>query len=215
MIKKFSFFLILFLIFIACNNRPKATSLPISQSKGVHSTEINNDTIQILSLDFNEKNLLLIIGNKITSFYHHPVAYASGILPKSTIVPPRARYSGNKIIQYLKDQNKNHYRFVVGLTSKDICTNANGISDWGIFGLGSLDASGCISSTCRLKKGVSEKKVIERLEKVVLHEIGHNHGLAHCISPYPCFMKAADGKISQVDSEPMDMCVECKRKIKM
>ena len=213
MIKKHSFFLVVFITIIACNNRPKPTSLIVSQSTGKHSTAIKNDTVQILTLDFNEKNLLLIIGNKITSFYHLPVVYTSAVLPQSTKVPPRGRYSGDKIIQYLKSQNTHHYRFVVGLTSKDICTNSNKVSDWGIFGLGSLDASGCISSTCRLKKGVSKKKLIERLEKVVLHEIGHNHGLPHCTSPYPCFMKAAKAKITQVDSEPMDMCVDCKRKI--
>ena len=44
------------------------------------------------------------------------------------------------------------------------------------------------------------------MEKVVLHELGHNYGLPHCTSPYPCFMKAANGKISEVDEEPMDMC---------
>ena len=65
-----------------------------------------------------------------------------------------------------------------------------------------------------MKKGVSKFQLLERLEKVILHEIGHNYGLNHCTSPYPCFMKDANGKIKQVDSEPMDMCVECKKKIK-
>lgn len=135
-------------------------------------------------------------------------------MPVSVISPFRHRYNANKIIDLLKSQNIHHYRFVVGLTSKDICTKSNGVEDWGIFGLGSLDGSGCISSTCRLKRGVSESKLIERLEKVVLHEIGHNHGLDHCVSRYPCFMKAAEGLISEVDAEPMDLCVECKQKIK-
>ena len=154
------------------------------------------------------------ISAKIQSYYHHPTTIKESQVSTSLISPYRHRYDADKIIALLKIQNNRHYKFVVGLTSHDICTPKNGYKDWGVFGLGSLDASGCISSTYRMKKGVSKTKLLERLEKVILHEIGHNYGLNHCTSPYPCFMKDANGKIKQVDSEPMDMCVECKKKIK-
>jgi archaemetzincin len=52
----------------------------------------------------------------------------------------------------------------------------------------------------------------ERIQKVILHEIGHNHGLNHCTSPGQCFMKAANRKISEVDNEPMEMCRLCRQK---
>ena len=100
-----------------------------------------------------------------------------------------------------------------GLTSKDISHTNSKIKDFGIFGLGSLNNKGCISSSFRLKKDVSEAKHLERLQKVILHEIGHNHELQHCTSAYPCFMKAAQGKISTIDNGPMYICKACLEKI--
>lgn len=174
-----------------------------------------SDTVLIVTMNFNEQYLLPIIGAKVTSFYHLPVKFKESYLPQFAYYAPRNRFRADSLISYLKRLNKGKYRFAVGLTSKDIsCTNEN-IPDWGVFGLGSLDASGCISSTFRLKKGVSTQKLTERLEKVVLHEIGHNYGLPHCTTPFPCFMKAADGKISEVDSEPLDICKICRGKIKL
>ena len=172
------------------------------------------DTIQIVCLNFKEKELLPQISEKIQSYYHHPTIIKESQVTRSLISPIRNRYDADKIIAFLKSQNKGKYKFVAGLTSHDICTPKNNVPDWGVFGLGSLDGSGCISSTYRMKKGVLKSQLLERLEKVILHEIGHNYGLNHCTSPYPCFMKDANGTIKQVDSEPMDMCVECKKRIK-
>jgi archaemetzincin len=202
--------LISILLFIACSHSTKKTN----EDSSIHKIkEPQNDTIQIVCLDFKEKKILQVIKSKIESYYHCPTVVKEMKMPESFISPLRHRYEGIKIIAFLKNQNIYHYRFVAGLTSKDICHPDHGIKDWGVFGLGSRDGSGCISSTCRLKKGVSKEMLTERLEKVVLHEIGHNHGLNHCVSPYPCFMKAAEGSIQKVDKEPMDMCVECKKKI--
>ena len=208
----FHFLLINFILsLMACNHSTKNHT---AEKTSHQKNENKNDTIQIVCLDFKEKNILPLIKSKIETYYHCPTVVKEMRMPESVISPLRHRYEGIKIIDVLKNQNVNHYRFVAGLTSKDICDPKNGIKDWGVFGLGSLDGSGCISSTSRLKKGVSEQKLTERIEKVVLHEIGHNHGLNHCVSPYPCFMKAAEGSIQTVDKEPMDMCVECKKKMK-
>jgi archaemetzincin len=171
------------------------------------------DTILIVTMNFNENYLLETIGKKVTDFYHIPVKYQESYLPQFAYNAERNRFRADSLISYLKHINNGRYKFVAGLTSKDIsCTNGDN-PDWGVFGLGSLDCSGCITSTFRLKKGVTVQKLTDRLEKVVLHEIGHNNGLQHCTTSYPCFMKAADGTISEVDSEPMDICKPCKTKL--
>ena len=172
-----------------------------------------SDTILILNLEFKETKLLKPIMEKVTSFYHLPVVLKSAKLPQYAYYKPRNRYRADSILNFLERYNKKHYRFIAALTSKDISHTNGKIKDYGIFGLGSLNNKGCISSSFRLKKDVSEAKLLERLQKVILHEIGHNHGLPHCNSTYPCFMKAAQGKISTVDNGPMDICKVCREKI--
>jgi archaemetzincin len=68
------------------------------------------------------------------------------------------------------------------LTERDIChyNKKKAIPEYGIIGLGAISGKTAIISTFRLKeKGVSQQKILERLEKVALHEIGHNFGAIH------------------------------------
>lgn len=172
-----------------------------------------SDTILLVLLSFHD-NLEKPISNKITSFYHIPVKTIMKPLPASAYYAPRGRYRADSLINYLDRVNAGRYRFVAGLTSVDISCTSNGIKDWGVFGLGSLSAKGCITSSFRLKRNASTALLTERIQKVILHEIGHNHGLPHCRTSDPCFMKDAEGKVSTVDGEPMDVCKKCRRKMK-
>jgi archaemetzincin len=202
--------LALFTVVISCIND--------NQQAQLSAIKVNNsakDTILIVTMDFNETNLLDQIKNKVRAFYKTPVVIKSTTMPKSAYYKARNRYRADSILNFLERYNNGQYRFVAGLTSKDISATVGKYSDWGIFGLGSLNNKGCITSSFRLKKNVTEAKLLERLEKVILHEIGHNNGLNHCTSPLPCLMKAADGKVSTVDNEPMDICKFCRSKIKL
>jgi len=174
-----------------------------------------SDTILILNLEFKETKLLKPIMEKVTSFYHLPVVLKSAKLPQYAYYKPRNRYRADSILNFLERYNKKHYRFIAALTSKDIShTNTQKkVKDYGIIGLGSLNNKGCITSSFKLKKKDTEAKVLERLQKVTLHEIGHNHGLPHCNSANPCFMKDAKGKLTTIDNWPMDLCKDCREDI--
>ncbi|RYG40965.1 MAG: hypothetical protein EOO01_26180 [Chitinophagaceae bacterium] len=161
-------------------------------------------------MNFTSSEQLSAVKRIVISYYHMPTKYVVVPLPASAYYRPRARYRADGLINYLSKLRGN-YRFAVGLTSKDISTTKGSIPDYGIFGLGTLNNTGCVVSTFRLSKRASPALVIERLQKVVLHEIGHNYGLAHCTSSEPCFMKDALGKISTVDQEPMNMCASCRK----
>ena len=203
------------LFLLSCNaNNKEETPIEAPSAQEEVKTTPTNDTILLVTMNFEEKELVPVIADAITAYYHNPVKVADAPLPEKAFLSARNRYQGKEIIANLKTLNTNHYRFIAGLTSKDICTKRRGVDDWGIFGLGSLDGSGCISSTCRLKKGVSHEKLTDRIKKVVLHEIGHNHGLHHCRTKNPCFMKDANGSIKVVDNEPMDICSDCKKILK-
>ena len=101
------------------------------------------------------------------------------------------------------------------ITERDIChyNKEKAIPEYGIMGLGSISGKTSIISTFRLKKGVSQQKILERLKKVALHEIGHNLGLAHCTNNNKCMMTAAKGTIKQVDLMKVWLCEKCKQKI--
>jgi archaemetzincin len=51
-----------------------------------------------------------------------------------------------------------------------------------------------------------------RVLKVIIHEIGHNLGLAHCKYPY-CIMSENNGYIGRLDAIVTDYCPACKRKL--
>ena len=65
-----------------------------------------------------------------------------------------------------------------------------------------------------MQKNVSKQKTLERLEKVALHEIGHNLGLNHCTINKECMMNDANGTIKQVDDEKLWFCEKCMKQIK-
>jgi len=175
--------------------------------------ENKKDTILIVSMNLYDVNLLANVGTKVESFYKTPVKYITKNLPKFAYIPSINRYNANKLIQYLSEINTDNYKFIVGITSKDICTKKDEYLNWGIFGLGTLNNTGCVISTFRMRNNVSPSKLLIRTQKVVLHEIGHNYGLPHCTTSYPCFMKDARGTIKEVDEEPLELCKVCKNKI--
>lgn len=176
-------------------------------------TEVTfKDTVLIVDMGLNNEALLKATGKMITSYFHLPVKYVQRPIPTQAFVKQRKRYDSNIILKELKKLHSNNYKFVTGLTSLDISTKKNGVPDYGIFGLGAMDGSSCITSICRLRKNADKSLLYNRVYKVVLHEIGHNFGVPHCISNKPCFMKDAEGQIKTVDNEPMLMCDDCNKK---
>ena len=128
-------------------------------------------------------------------------------LPKDAFYEPRSRYRADKILDFLEDKYQNYDR-VVALTSVDISTTKGVHEDWGVFGLGRRPGKPCVVSTFRLKKEGAEK-MLERVNKVVLHEFGHTVGLPHCEASETCPMQDAEGKVATVDKSNKTLCKSC------
>ena len=150
------------------------------------------------------------IKKSVKSFY----GYDCVILPKKEITkdmlsPVKKRIDANKaLINSLSFDN------LLIITEKDICHNKNKKNpEWGIFGLGIRPGKSCIISTFRLKRDATKQKTLERLEKVVIHEIGHNLGLEHCTNNKKCLMNDAKGTIKQVDNEKVWFCEKCRTQL--
>lgn len=136
-------------------------------------------------------------------------------LPAAAFYPPRQRYRAEKLLDYLGEDHGMKFKPVkiVGLTAVDISTTKDAVEDWGVLGLGTLDGNTCVISTFRLgARKASEAKRIERLIKVVNHEIGHTFGLDHCPTAH-CLMEDAKGTITTVDGEDGGFCEACQRRL--
>ena len=138
---------------------------------------------------------------------------ASKKLPEQAYYPPRKRYRAEKLLDYLDTQLTDKNGKILGLTTVDISTTKGKYPDWGIFGLGRMGGEACVVSTFRLKRKASDKLLLERLTKVVNHELGHTLGLPHCPTKR-CLMEDAKGTIKTVDNETGIFCNSCKMKLK-
>jgi len=152
-----------------------------------------------------------LVKKSVKSFY----GYDCVVLPKKEITkdmlsPIKKRVDADKAL--LKNLSFDN---LLILTEKDICCKKDANNpEWGIFGLGLRPGKTCIISTFRMQKNVSKQKTLERLEKVALHEIGHNLGLNHCTNNKECMMNDANGTIKQVDDEKVWFCEKCMKQIK-
>lgn len=86
-----------------------------------------------------------------------------------------------------------------------------------IFGEAQLNGKHSIVSVCRLHEefysGISnENLLLQRTIKEILHELGHNYGLRHCID-WDCVMHASHG-IEEVDIKGNRFCSKCSLNIK-
>lgn len=160
----------------------------------------------------------------ISEFYHLKVVVLEEIdLPKTAFVNIKSpRYRADSIIRIQNRNRPDSLDFIVGLTNKDISItklNPDGsikkpewkYNDFGIMGLAYCPGKSAIVSSFRLKTN-DTKLHFSRLKKVTIHEFGHNLGLPHCVNSH-CVMTSANEKISTIDTEEMELCNDCKKKL--
>lgn len=170
-------------------------------------------TIYIQPLGEVSPEYLSYTQKAIENFYGYDVVIKP-TLPLTTDILANSgvRYEASKILdKYDSD------KITVIITCVDIAHYKNEKSpEWGVFGLGKLGGKVCVVSTFRLTgklkilpQKTEKKNLLIRLEKVVLHEIGHNLGLEHCTNNKECMMNDANGTIKQLDSEKIWFCPKC------
>lgn len=168
-------------------------------------------TIYIQPLGNVNQEYVNYIKKSVESFYGYSCIIKPKLsLSKDILAASKTRYEAGKILKkYNSIQN------LLLITEKDIAhRKSSKFPEWGIFGLGYRPGTTCVISTFRLKKNVSKAKLLDRLKKVALHEIGHNLGLEHCTKNKKCMMTSASETITQVDREKIWFCSKCWKQIR-
>lgn len=193
--------------FITCTQTPPKNTTVGVVCLGSVSPPIKDSVVQALEHTYGFRVVLMGTQNIPQRFY-------------TTTKTPR--YRADSIIRYLKETKPDSIDYVVGLTAFDISTTKRDsegnilkpeskYTDWGVFGLGYVNGPSCIVSNYRLK--TTDKAVFySRIQKVAIHELGHNLGLPHCKNKH-CVMADAVEKISTIDTEGMALCSDCKKAI--
>ncbi len=175
--------------------------------------------IALQTLGYLPKEYKDSIASAIQQFYGFEVVQLSDKkIPESFFTNIKSpRYRADSIIEMLNKEKTDSVDYIIALTSADISITKNKkpeakYKDWGVFGYGFVGKPGCVVSTFRLNHKF-KKVMIERVQKISLHEIGHNLGLPHCESKN-CFMRDAAESIKTIDGVEMNLCESCRNKIK-
>jgi archaemetzincin len=200
-----------FCIIISCNysnnSKEKATS--------IYPNSINNsqlDAIHILPLGKIDQSIIDNVSKGLNNFYHKKIIFDNPQnLDTALLTKSKKRYSASAILKKYKELKQT----TLILIDKDISIKKDKIEEWGIFGLGLNPGKICVVSPLRPRWNSTPKLLNERMQKISIHEIGHNLGLKHCTNDPHCLMSAAKGTIKQVDLEKMFFCSTCKNAINL
>ena len=141
-------------------------------------------------------------------FSLHAVILSPMQYPPSAYDERRKQYNAATLIKEMASMPFEEYDKVIGVVNMDlfipIFTHVLGeAEEGGKFGLASM---------YRLRKAEgrtlpSMEKIIERLTKVALHEIGHLFNVGHCMNA-TCLMHFS-GTLQDLDSIGGDFCIYC------
>ena len=170
-------------------------------------------TIAVLPVGRIPEAALRAVANYIPSYFKH----AARILPPLEIPPSafderRRQYDAAAIIKALEAMDFKSFAKVIGILNVDlfipIFTHVMGeAQEGGRFALVSM---------YRLLKEAEGKrsppsKILERLVKVALHELGHLFDRVHCIDE-KCLMHFS-GNIEEIDRIRFHLCVYCEKQL--
>jgi archaemetzincin len=123
--------------------------------------------------------------------------------------PTRRQYNGTKLLKEIDTLFSSDNTKTIGLFSIDLFIPILTF----IFGQAYLNGRAGIASYYRLSNerygmSGSNKDIVERFQKEVVHELGHTFGLVHCHVP-TCVMRSST-YVEDIDQKDMSVCSHCR-----
>lgn len=171
---------------------------------------VGEHRIEIINHGNFEKEFLETIAASIAREYRLPVTFKESHLDLSEFYDPmRRQYNGNRLMEELDTWSSMPHIKNMGLFRVDLF---NPILTY-IFGQAALNGNIGIASIYRLRNeqyGMQKDDalLLERFQKVIIHELGHMFGLVHCHFP-PCVMRSST-YVEDIDQKSLQLCSRCR-----
>jgi len=203
---RYLFFFLIILLSFACHKKQELKIIGV-----------------IVLNDFDETNISYIVNN-IESYYNCTCKLLNPIqIPSNCITTVKTeRYRADSIIRYLVSIKPESVDYILGLTNENISNTKRDLNgkvkypesyfcDISIFGLGFCPGKSCVVSSFNFKNA-NINLVKARLQKITIHELGHNFGLPHCKNEN-CVIQDAGETVKILDESDTKLCQKCCKKI--
>jgi archaemetzincin len=170
--------------------------------------------IILIPVKFSNTALLLSVKEKLIHIFKNVDVINLNLNLDEAYSGERAQYFSTQIIaEGIKNTNGIPGKIII-LTDVDLYIPVLTY----VFGEAQLNGKHSVVSVCRLHEEfysgkTDENLLIERTMKEVLHELGHNFGLIHCLN-WDCVMHSSTS-IEEVDIKGKSYCKDCSEKIKI
>ena len=167
-------------------------------------------TIIIISCGKFEKNTTQHIIKCISDAFHLKVKLRECTMDVSQFYnPARRQYNANLLLEGLTKRAPEGYLKYMGIFNGDLFIPILTF----IFGQAQLNGNFGIASSFRLRNelyGLKEDNplMLERLSKVVVHELAHTFGLIHCLN-VGCVMRSSN-YVEDLDQKEIHFCPHCR-----
>jgi archaemetzincin len=166
-------------------------------------------TIQVVPLPGSSDRDLPRLAARLHEVFHCPVALAPPWRDIDFALDvARTQYSSRAILAALLGRRDSDGERILGVTGLDLFVPVLTF----VFGEAQLDGRAAVVSTCRLAADFyglppNELRLLERLEKEAVHELGHTYGLLHCPDDR-CVMRSST-YVEELDMKEVHFCDDC------
>jgi len=121
----------------------------------------------------------------------------------------REQYNSTLILSKIIEVTPDNAEKIIGITDVDLFVPVLTF----VFGEAQLDGKAALVSISRLKNEFyglpkNDNLLIDRINKEVIHELGHTFGLYHC-NNYECVMNSSM-YVENIDLKRIDFCHKCR-----